>query len=76
MERVHKWLTVLQVVAKLLAAALAVVAADTAVGEPLRGAVHRAVAVLSVAAAAEPAPSASSLNLLVLPLSAKATLSA
>lgn len=76
MERVHKWLTVLQVVAKLLAAALAAVAADMAVGDPLRGAVRRAAAVLSVAAAAEPAPSASSLNLLVLPLSAKATLSA
>lgn len=76
MERVHKWLTVLQVVAKLLAAALAAVAADTAVGEPLRGAVHRAAAVLSVAAAAEREPSESSLNLLVPLPSAKATLSA
>lgn len=76
MERVHKWLTVLLVVVKLLAVALAAVAADMAVGDPLRGAVHRAAAVLSVDAAAEPAPSASSLNLLVLPLSAKATLSA
>lgn len=76
MERVHKWLTVLQFVAKLLAAALAVVAADTAVGDPLRGVVHRAAAVLSVAAAAAPVPSASSLSLLVLHPSAKATSSA
>ena len=75
MERVHKWLIVVQVVLKVLAVALAAVAADTAVGEPLRGVVHRVAAFGGLrAAAAEPvlAPSALSLSLLVLRPSEKA----
>ena len=73
MERVSKWLTVLQVVVKVLVAALAAVAADTAAGDPLRGVVHRAAEALSVVAVARPAPSASLSSLLVLPQSARVT---
>ena len=75
MERVYKWLLVVQVVLKVLAAALAAVAVDTAVGEPLRGVVHRAAAFGGLhVAAAEPvsAPSVLSLSLLVLRPSEKA----
>ena len=76
MERIGKWLTVLRVVVKVLAAALAAVAADTAAGDPLRDAVLRAAALVEVplaAAARASVPNVSSLSLLVLPLSVRVT---
>ena len=76
MERISKWLIVLRVVVKVLAAALAAVAADTAAGDPLRGVVLRAAALVDVPlVAAAPAfvPSVSSLSLLVRPPSVRVT---
>lgn len=75
MERMNKWLHVVLVVARLLAVALTAVAADTAVGDPLRDAVLSLADALQPVAglAAEPARSGSSLSLLVLPPSARAT---
>ena len=75
MERMNKWLHVVLVVARLLVVALTAVAADTAVGDPLRGVVVSLADALQTSAglAADPARNASSLSLLVLPLSARAT---
>ena len=73
MERVHKWLTVVQLVARLLAVALAAVAADTAIGDQLRGVVLHAAALAGFPAVAHPVPNASSLSLLVLPRFVKVT---
>ena len=71
----NKWLHVALVVARLLVVALTAVAADTAVGDPLRGVVVSLADAVrpALGLAAVPARNASSLSLLVLPLSARAT---
>ena len=67
MERVNKWLTVVQLVARVLAVALAAVAADTVAGDPLRGVVHHAAALAGFPVVVQSERNASSLSLLVLP---------